>query len=75
MCFDYGFTADKITISEKDAKSTYNTADRVVSVEKVKAADGKYYNTIDWSLTNTVGDGLLWVASVLLKAGETSVLS
>ena len=71
MCFDYGFTADKITISEKDAKSTYNTADRVVSVEKVKAADGKYYNTIDWSLTNTVGDGLAMGGFRTLKAGET----
>ena len=67
MCFDYGFTADKITISEKDAKSTYNTADRVVSVEKsAKQADGKYYNTASWTLA--VGDV---VATRTLKAGET----
>ena len=72
MCFDYGFTAGKITISEKDAKSTYSTPDCVVSVEKVIAADGKYYNTIDWSLNNTTpGDGLAMAALRTLKAGET----
>lgn len=34
MCFDYGFTADKITISEKDAKSTYNTVIVLLALRK-----------------------------------------
>ena len=68
MCFDYGFTADTIKVQGKDDESSYNTANRIVTVEKSDAVNGKYYSTVEWSLKDN--DGLVMGAFRTLKAGE-----
>ena len=68
MCFDYGFTADTIKVMKKNDESTYNTANRIVTVEKSDAIGGKYYSTVAWSLQDN--DGLSMGGFRTLKAGE-----
>ena len=68
MCFDYGYISDTIKVQGKDDESSYNTANRIVTVEKSDAVNGKYYSTVEWSLKDN--DGLVMGAFRTLKAGE-----
>ena len=68
--FDYGFEAKTETISGKNAKSTYNTPNTLLTVNKsAKQADGKFYSTAVWSLTCPGTNDV--VAARTMKAGET----